>query len=39
VGIHLSVNGARPDSMLYLLDGTVVNDSTNNGHGSAAGRP
>jgi carboxypeptidase family protein/TonB-dependent receptor-like protein len=38
LGIHLSVNGARPDSMLYLLDGTVVNDSTNNGHGSAAGQ-
>jgi carboxypeptidase family protein/TonB-dependent receptor-like protein len=38
VGIHLSVNGARPDSMLYLLDGTMVNDATNNGHGSAAGQ-
>jgi carboxypeptidase family protein len=37
-GIHLSVNGGRPDSTLYLLDGTVVNDATNNGHGSAAGQ-
>jgi carboxypeptidase family protein len=38
LGIHLSVNGARPDSLLYLLDGTVVNDATNNGHGSYAGQ-
>jgi carboxypeptidase family protein/TonB-dependent receptor-like protein len=38
VGIHLSVNGARPDSNLYLLDGAVVNDHTNNGHGSATGQ-
>jgi hypothetical protein len=38
LGMHLSVNGSRPDSMLYLLDGTVVNDYTNNGHGSAAGQ-
>jgi carboxypeptidase family protein/TonB-dependent receptor-like protein len=38
VGVHLSINGTRPDSVLYLLDGTVVNDSTNNGHGSAAGQ-
>jgi carboxypeptidase family protein len=38
LGIHLSVNGQRPDSNLYLLDGTVVNDHTNNGHGSATGQ-
>src|SRR5262249_39623418 len=29
-GVRLSVNGARPDSMLYLLDGVVTNDSSNN---------
>jgi carboxypeptidase family protein len=38
MGIHLSANGSRPDSMLYLLDGTVANDFTNNSHGSAAGQ-
>jgi carboxypeptidase family protein/TonB-dependent receptor-like protein len=37
MGVHLSINGARPDSVLYLLDGTTINDSTANGHGSAAG--
>jgi carboxypeptidase family protein len=37
-GIHLSINGARPDSTLYLLDGTVVSDATNNSHGSAVGQ-
>ena len=33
--LHLSVNGGRPDAMLFLLDGTVVNDATNNSHGGA----
>ena len=38
VGAHLSINGARPDSNLFLLDGTVTNDGTNNSHGSATGQ-
>jgi hypothetical protein len=37
-GIRLSVDGARPDSMVYLLDGSVVNDASQNGHGGAAGQ-
>ena len=37
LGMHLSINGDRPSSTLYLLDGTVVNDHTNNGRGGVAG--
>jgi outer membrane receptor protein involved in Fe transport len=35
-GLRLSVNGGRPDQNLYLLDGTVANDHSDNGPGSAA---
>ena len=37
-GIRISVDGARPDAMAYLLDGSVVNDATQNGHGGASGQ-
>jgi outer membrane receptor protein involved in Fe transport len=36
-GMRLTVNGGRPDSNLYLLDGTVVNDHALNGPNSATG--
>ena len=36
-GLHISANGARPDAALYLIDGTVMNDNSDNGSGSAAG--
>lgn len=35
-GLRISVNGGRPDANLYLIDGTVVNDVTSQGFGSAA---
>ena len=37
-GLRLSSNGARADANLYLLDGTVVNDHSSQGPGSAAGQ-
>jgi carboxypeptidase family protein len=37
MGLRLSVNGGRPDSNVFLLDGTVVNDYTGLGFGGAAG--
>jgi carboxypeptidase family protein/TonB-dependent receptor-like protein len=37
LGLHLSVNGARPQANLFLLDGTVTNDSAS-GRGSASGQ-
>jgi carboxypeptidase family protein/TonB-dependent receptor-like protein len=37
LGLALSVNGGRPDANLFLLDGTVTNDSTA-GRGSASGQ-
>ena len=37
-GWRLSSNGARADANLYLLDGTVVNDHSSQGPGSAAGQ-
>src|SRR5262249_20934160 len=36
LGLHLSVNGARQDWNLFLLDGTITNDMAS-GRGSAAG--
>jgi hypothetical protein len=36
MGLRLSINGSRADAILYLLDGTVVNDHSTNGPGSAA---
>jgi carboxypeptidase family protein len=36
LGLHLSVNGARQDWNLYLLDGTVMNDALS-GRDSGAG--
>jgi carboxypeptidase family protein/TonB-dependent receptor-like protein len=36
-GLRISVNGGRPDANLFLLDGTVVNDHTTQGFGSATG--
>jgi carboxypeptidase family protein len=37
LGLHLSVNGNRPQANLFLLDGTVTNDSAS-GRGSASGQ-
>ena len=37
-GTRLTVNGARPNSTLYLMDGATVNDYTAQGPGSAAGQ-
>ena len=34
-GVRISTNGGRPDANLYLLDGAVINDSSDNGSGSA----
>src|SRR4029077_16817695 len=35
-GLRLSINGGRPDNNLYLLDGTVAHDHSDNGPGSAS---
>jgi carboxypeptidase family protein len=37
-GLSLSVNGARRDANVYLLDGTVTNDHTTRGSSSVAGQ-
>ena len=37
-GMRMSINGARPNATLYLLDGTTVNDYTSNGPGSSSGQ-
>ncbi len=37
-GLRLGSNGARADANLYLLDGTVINDHSSQGPGSAAGQ-
>jgi len=36
-GLRISASGDRSDANLYLLDGTMVNDHTSQGPGSAAG--
>ena len=38
MGMHMSINGGREEDNLFLIDGTVVNDHTGHGPGSAAGQ-
>ena len=37
-GIHISVNGARPNQNSYRLDGVYINDATGSAPASASGR-